>query len=62
VVVDLTIVDHPDVGHAHDSDGLHAIEIVNNGQAMEAEGTVLEVVHILESEAVRSAMSDLKGR
>lgn len=62
MVVDLTIIDHPDMTHANESNGLHAIQVIHNGQAMKAERTVLKVVHILESEAVWTAMSDLKGR
>jgi len=60
VVVDLTVVDHPDVRHADNPDRLHAVEVVHNGQAVEAESAVDEVVDVLEAEAVGPAVSDLK--
>ena len=62
VVVDLAVVDHPDVRHGDDADRLHAVQVVHDGQPMEAERAVGEVVDVLEAEAVRSAMLDLKAR
>jgi hypothetical protein len=49
------------VGHADDTNGLHAVQVVNDGQTVEAERAVGKVVDVLEAKAVRTTVSDLKA-
>jgi hypothetical protein len=59
VVVDLPVVDEPQVGELLDADGLHAIQLVYDSQAMEAEATVCEAVDILKTKSVWAPVGDL---
>lgn len=59
VVVDLSVVDKPEVGELLDADGLHAIQLVYNSQAMEAETTVSEAVDVLKAKGVGAPVGDL---
>ena len=59
IVVDLAIVAEPQVGQTMDSYGLHAIQIIHNGQMMESEAAVFEVIHTLNAESVWSAVCNL---
>ena len=59
VVEDLAIVAEPQVGQTMDSHGLHAIQVIHNGQSVEAKAAVVEVVHILNAESVWSAVGNL---
>jgi len=60
VVVDLAVIAQPEVRVAVYAVRLHAEQVVDDGEAVKAERTVLEVVHILDAEAVRAAVPDLE--
>ena len=55
-----TPTDHPDVWQGVESHRLHAVDIVDDGQTMEAEDTARVVIDILESKAIGTSMSDVE--
>ena len=61
VVVDFAVVNHPNVWHGNDSNRLHAVQVVDDGQTVKAERAVCEMVNVLEAKAVRTAMSYFKA-
>ena len=46
--------------HAHNTNRLHAVQIVHDSQAVKAESAVRKMVDILETKAVRATVGDLK--
>jgi S-adenosylmethionine/arginine decarboxylase-like enzyme len=60
VIVNLAVVDHPNVRHAWNANRLHAVQIVYNGQTMKAKSAIGKVAHTLEAKAVRTAMRNGK--
>lgn len=61
VVVDLPVVAQPQKGEPLDPEGLHAVQLVHDGQPVEAEAAVGEAVDVLEAEGVRPPVGDLHG-
>lgn len=61
MVVDFAIVAEPQEGELLDAQGLHAIQLVHDGQAVEAEAAVGEAVDVLEAKGVGAPVSDLHG-
>ncbi|PVD30866.1 hypothetical protein C0Q70_10141 [Pomacea canaliculata] len=59
VVVDLAVVDEPDVGQGVEAHWLHAPDVVHDGEAVEAQAAVAEVVDVLDSEGVWPPMRDV---
>ena len=47
--------------HAHNANGLHAVQIVDNSQAMKTKSTTRKMVDILKAKAIGSAMSYFKA-
>ena len=60
MIINLSIIDHPNMRHTTNSNGLYTVQVIHNGQTMKAERTILEMIDILEAEAVRSTMRDFK--
>ena len=58
MVVDLAVVDEPDARMSVEPHGLHALNVVHNGQAVEAEAAGLEVVDVLDPKGIRPAVAD----
>jgi hypothetical protein len=56
VIVNLAVVDHPNVRHAWYANRLHAVQVVHNGQTVKAERAIGKVAHTFEPKAVRTAM------
>ena len=61
VVVDFTVVNHPYVRHRRDTNRLHTVQIVDDGQTMKAKSTVWMIDNILKSKAIRATMGYLKA-
>ena len=61
MVVDLSVVAQPQEREPLDPEGLHAVQLVHDGQAVEAEAAVGEAVDVFEAEGVRAAVGDLHG-
>lgn len=61
MVVDLSIVAEPQVRELLDAQRLHAVQLVHDGQTVEAEAAVGEAVDVLHAEGVGSSVSDLHG-
>lgn len=59
MVVDLAVVDEPDVGQGVEAHWLHAPDVVHNGETVEAQAAVAEVVDVLDSEGVGPTMRDV---
>ena len=60
-VVDLPVVAQPQVGELLDAQGLHAMQLVHDGQPVEAEAAVVETIDVLEAEGVGPPVRDLHG-
>ena len=60
VVVDLAVVNHPNVWHGNDSNRLHAVQVVDDGQTVKAERAVCEMVDVLEAKAVETPVLNFK--
>ena len=58
MVVDLAVVDEPDLGVGVEPHGLHAPHVVHDGQAVEAQAAAVEVVDVLDPEGVRASVLD----
>ena len=52
VVVYLPVVGEPQVWEGTDAHGLHPVGVADDGQPVEAEAAVLQVVDVLQTEAV----------
>lgn len=61
MVVNLSVVAEPQEGKLLDAQWLHAMQLVHDGQPVEAEATVGEAVDILEAESIWTPVSDLHG-
>lgn len=61
MIVNLPVVTQPQERKLFDSQWLHAIQLVHNRQAMEAETTVSEAINTLYAKGIRSSVSDLHG-
>lgn len=61
MVVNLSIVAEPQERKLLDAQGLHAIQLVHNSQAVEAKTAVGESIYVLKAEGVRAPVSDLHG-
>lgn len=61
MVVDLAIVAETQVGKLLDAQRLHAVQLVHDGQTMEAEAAVGEAFDVLHAEGVGSSVGDLHG-
>lgn len=61
MVVNLSVVAEPQEGELLDAKRLHAVELVHNGQAVEAEAAVGEAIDVLEAEGVGPSVSYLHG-
>ena len=59
VVVDLAVVAEPEVRELLHSQGLHAIQLVHNGQTVETEAAAGETIDVLEAESIRTPMRNL---
>lgn len=61
VVVDLPVVAEPQEGELPDAQRLHAVQLVHDGQPMEAEAAVGETVDVLDAEGVGASVRHLHG-
>ena len=61
MVVNLSIVAEPQERKLLDAQGLHAIQLVHDGQPVEAETAVGEAVDVLKTKGIGAPVSDLHG-
>ena len=61
VVVDLAVVAQPQEGKLLDAQRLHAVQLVHDGQSVEAEAAVGEAVDVLKAEGVWPPVRYLHG-
>lgn len=61
VVVNLSVVAEPQVRKPLDTQRLHPIQLVHDGQAVETKAAVGKAVHILKAKSVRPSVSYLHG-
>lgn len=61
MVVDLPVVAEPQEGELHDAQRLHAVQLVDDGQPMEAEAAVGEAVDVLDAKGIGASVGDLHG-
>ena len=59
-VVDLSVKEQPDVGIGEHAKGLHPVDLVCDGEAVEAEASVGNLSHRLNTSGVRTAVGDLE--
>lgn len=61
MVVDLAIVAEPQEGKLPDAERLHAVQLVHDGQPMEAEAAVGEATDVLDAKGVGPSVGHLHG-
>lgn len=61
VVINLSVVAEPQEGELLDAQGLHAVQLVHDGQPVEAETAVGEAIDVLKAEGVGAPVSDPHG-
>lgn len=61
MVVDLPVVAEPQEGELPDAQRLHAMQLVHDGQPMEAEAAVGEAVDVLNAKGVGASVGHLHG-
>lgn len=61
MVVDLPVVAEPQEGELHDAQRLHAVQLVDDGQPVEAEAAVGEAVDVLDAKGVGASVGHLHG-
>lgn len=60
-IVDFSIVTQPQIGELLHPDRLHAIQLINNREAMETKTTVGESIDVLETKCIGTSVCDLHG-
>lgn len=61
MVVDLAVVAEPEEGELDDAQRLHAVQLVHDGQPVEAQAAVGEAVDVLDAEGVGAPVGHLHG-